>query len=131
MVPTTNVTVNEKGSSDISVRGEYDKRLITATITQTVLWYQIIYNGKTKYVFLKMFQVEKSSYFHTTKSIETLKYINFLWWRKQFFSILRNSRKRCSFQMTKNVFLSWIQLKGMVLAAIMIFRRFSKICTTF
>lgn len=41
MVPTTNVTVNEKGSSDISVRGEYDKRLITATITQTVWCYDI------------------------------------------------------------------------------------------
>ena len=41
MVPTTNVTVNEKGSSDMSVRGEYDKRLITVTIAQTVWCYDI------------------------------------------------------------------------------------------
>ena len=41
MVPTTNVTVNEQGSSDISVRGGCDKRLMTVTIAQTIRCYDI------------------------------------------------------------------------------------------
>ena len=71
-VPTTNVTMAEKRTARIPVRGGDDKHSITVTVIQglsgKMLPFQIIYTRKTEINFPKNAKVKKISYFRIMKS---------------------------------------------------------------